>query len=205
MEIFEQAKEDSSSSGLLEINSEPAQAEVYLNGEFTGLTPFRKEIIFGRYYLEIRLFGYETYSKTFILNSEEMSLGKMALAETYFYTRFKEAMAFYENGDYDTALDIFFDVIVESREFPHAYIMIGLCYSKIPEMEYEGISWIKNGLSKSPEKMKGYKSLFEIYWNIEDYKAALSTLKEIENLENSNEIRDWIKTQKLNLEKLGYK
>ena len=154
--------------------------------------------------MEIKLFGYHTFSKTFVLNSEEMSLDKVILNENRFYSRYKEGLTFFENGDYNTALDIFFDVIILSRDFSDPYIMIGLCYSKIPEFEYEGIEWIKKGIEKTAEKMKGYKSLYEVYFDIEDYKAALNTLKKIETLEESEKIEDWIQNQMLNLKGKGY-
>jgi len=205
MEVFEKAKRDSFLIGTLEILSEPENANVFIDGRFAGKTPFKKEMVFGRYFIEIRLFGYITYSKSLVLNSEEMSLGKIILKETDFYSRFKEGMAFYKDGDFDTALDIFFDVIPESREFPDPYIMIGICYSKMPEMEYEGIEWIKRGIAKSPEKVKGYQRLFDAYMIIEDYKAALSTLEMIESLDASQEIGEWVKDQRSRLAELGYK
>jgi len=204
MKIYELAKLDSGKSGFLEILSEPAGADVYLDGEFFGSTPLKKELRFGRYFMELKLFGYKIYNKSIVMNSEQIFLDKIKLNETLFFSKFKEGVVLYEKGEYISALEIFFDVLVKTRKFPDVYIMIGLCYSKIPEMEFEGIEWIKKGISKSTEKKKGYMSLYDSYYNVEDYKAALNVLKKIETLENTVDISDWINSRKQILKEKGY-
>lgn len=205
MEIYELARKDTSVKGQLEITSDPEGADIYLNGKFMGKTPFKKEIFLGKYSLKVMLFGYQTFSKTFVMNSMEMTLGNIELSETDFFSRFKKGKALYQQGNYKAALNNFYDVLSEFKEFPDAFIMIGSCYTKIPGMEFEGIEWIKVGIDKATDKIEGYKSLFDAYWNVGDYKASLSTLNLIESLELTSKSGDWINYQRLKLGGLGYK
>ena len=147
MEVFNKAREDATLTSVLFIDSEPSGAEVLLDGNFIGHTPLKKEFLFNRYLLEVKHFGYLPKRSRIRLNSEESSLGKIVLDEANFFSRYKEGMAFYNNGEYETALNIFFDVIQEARDFADVYLMIGLSYSNIPGMEYEGINWIKKKLT----------------------------------------------------------
>ena len=51
------------SKGTLSIDSYPQNCEVYLNGEYVGVTPLEKSVKIGKYTLEVKKEGYEDYKK----------------------------------------------------------------------------------------------------------------------------------------------
>lgn len=72
--------------GTLSIDSYPQNCEVYLNGEYVGVTPLEKSVKIGKYTLEVKKEGYEDYKKevtiergkeTVIIANLEISTGSL--------------------------------------------------------------------------------------------------------------------------------
>ncbi|NLI56841.1 PEGA domain-containing protein [bacterium] len=72
--------------GTLSIDSYPQNCEVYLNGEYVGVTPLEKSVNIGKYALEVKKEGYEDYKKeitiergkeTVIIANLEISTGSL--------------------------------------------------------------------------------------------------------------------------------
>jgi hypothetical protein len=58
-------------SGILIIRSEPDSAQVFLNEQYYGITPYTGKLIGGRYKLELKKNLYETYNREVIIVAEE--------------------------------------------------------------------------------------------------------------------------------------
>ncbi len=72
--------------GTLSVDSYPQNCEVYLNGEYVGVTPLEKSVKIGKYTLEVKKEGYEDYKKevtiergkeTVIIANLEISTGSL--------------------------------------------------------------------------------------------------------------------------------
>lgn len=55
---------------IIDISSSPSGAEVYIDGEFIGKTPIMKEVLCGKYYIEVKKEGYELWEKVVELSED---------------------------------------------------------------------------------------------------------------------------------------
>jgi hypothetical protein len=69
--------------GILNVDSTPTGAAVYLNNKFVGQTPLSKKISGGPYDVKLLLDGYETFARHIIIEKRQTSLVQAKLAKEY--------------------------------------------------------------------------------------------------------------------------
>lgn len=83
------------------VESTPTGAQLYMNGEYRGVTPYSGSIVPGNYQIELKCLGYEDYTKNVIFNSNN----PIHYAQLTKKHRFNRKTCCYLQGNYTYAVN----------------------------------------------------------------------------------------------------
>ncbi len=160
------------STGIIAVSSDPATAQVYVNGVLKGVTDMHLTLPFGKYTVEVRKEGYTSWKRNFVLKGELVvtadatlfplntsltPLTSIGISSVVTIDKTDKALLFVQNGDTEKDGIYLFDqtkrpfslfpplkILAYKRQFPEGVDMGSADVTFSPDYK-EGVFTFKNG------------------------------------------------------------